>query len=163
MRYLMRQKMFSFGDDFTIKDGDGNDAFLVDGKVFAIGNKLTFEDVRTKKEIARIDQKLIALTPTYEIERDGKVVAVVKKSMFTLFSCKFTVDVPGPDDLEAKGDFMDHDYKFVRGGKTVARVSKKWFTLRDTYGVDIDDDQDAVLILASTVVIDMACHEDKKK
>lgn len=161
MRYLMRQKMFSFGDDFVIKDADGNDRFIVDGKVFSIGNKLAFEDARTKKELARIEQKLIALTPTYEIVREGKVVAVVKKSMFTVFSCKFTVDVPGPDDLEAKGDFLDHDYKIVRGGRSVAEISKKWFTLRDTYGVEIEDDQDPVLILASTVVIDMACHQQK--
>jgi uncharacterized protein YxjI len=71
------------------------------------------------------------------------------------------VDVPGPDDLEAKGTFLEHEHTFVRGGRDVARVSKKWFTIRDTYGVDVDDDQDAVLILASAVVIDMACHADK--
>ena len=43
MRYLMKQKLFSFGDDFTIKDADGKEAFYVDGKVFSIGNKLSIE------------------------------------------------------------------------------------------------------------------------
>jgi uncharacterized protein YxjI len=162
MRYVMRQDLFSFGDDFTIKDDTGRDAFVVDGKVFSIGNKLTFLDASSKQELARIEQKLIALSPKYEVIRDGRVAAVVQKQLFTLLRCKFTVDVPGPDDLEAKGNLLEHEYTFERGGRDVARVSKKWFTLRDTYGVDIDADQDAVLILASAVVIDMACHADKK-
>jgi uncharacterized protein YxjI len=73
------------------------------------------------------------------------------------------VDVPGPDDLEAKGNFSDHDYRFTRHGATVAEVSKKWFSLRDTYGVDITEGEDDVLILTSTVVIDMVCHADKDR
>jgi uncharacterized protein YxjI len=70
--------------------------------------------------------------------------------------------VPGPDDLEAQGSFIDYDYKFTRGNKTAAEVSKRWFSLRDTYGVDIADGEDDVLLLASTVVIDMVCHGDRK-
>jgi uncharacterized protein YxjI len=80
---------------------------------------------------------------------------------FTLFRCKFSVDVPGPDDLEAQGSFLDYDYKFTRGGHTAAEVSKSWFSMRDTYGVEIADGEDAVLILASTVVIDMVCTRGK--
>src|ERR1035437_831475 len=52
---------------------------------------------------AFIRQKLLAWGPTYEITRNGALAAVVKKHLFTLFRCKFTVDVPGPDDLEAEG------------------------------------------------------------
>jgi hypothetical protein len=48
------------------------------------------------------------------------------------------------------------------GGRVVAEVSKKWFAFTDTYGVDIADGEDAVLILASTVVIDMIAHPDAK-
>jgi uncharacterized protein YxjI len=92
-----------------------------------------------------------------------RVVAVVKKQLFTLFRCKFTVDVPGPDDLEAAGDFLEHEYGFERQGREVARVSKRWFSWTDTYGVDISAGEDDVLILATAVVIDMVCHEDKKR
>lgn len=86
----------------------------------------------------------------------------MKKSLFTFIHCKFTVDVPGPDDLEAEGDFLDHEYHFARGGRTVAAVSKQRFSLSDTYGVEIADGEDDVLLLASTVVIDMACHGDRQ-
>jgi len=55
------------------------------------------------------------------------------------------------------------EYTFTRCGKVVATVSKQWFAWTDTYGVDIADGEDDVLILASTVVIDMVCHGDKRR
>lgn len=161
MRYLLKQKFWSWGDDFTIKDEAGNDAFFVDGKVFTIGNKLSFQDMNGN-ELAFIRQKLLSWGPTYEITRDGALAAVVKKHLFTLFRCKFTVDVPGPNDLEAQGSFLDMEYSLTRGGRQVAEVSKRWFSWTDTYGVEINHTEDPVLILASVVVIDMVCHADNK-
>jgi uncharacterized protein YxjI len=162
MRYLMKQKLFSFGDDFTIKNEADEDVFFVDGKVFTIGQKLSFQDMNGK-ELAFIQQKLLSWGPTYEIYRDGQLAAVVKKHLFTLFRCAFTVDVPGPDDIEAQGGFTDMEYTFTRGTEQVAEVSKRWFAFTDTYGVDIADGEDDILILASTVVIDMVCHADGKR
>ncbi len=161
MRYVMKQKLFAWGDDFTIKTEDGAEAFFVDGKAFSLGEKLSFQDM-AGKELAFIRQKLLAWGPTYEIHREGQLAAVVKKQLFTLFHCRFTVDVPGPDDLEAQGSFLDREYTFTRAGQPVATVSKKWFSWADTYGVDIAAGQDEVLILASTVVIDMICHQDRR-
>lgn len=162
MRYVMKQKLFSWGDDFTIRNEAGKDVYFVDGKAFSIGDKLSFQDMKGN-ELAFIRQKLLSWGATYEIERGGEVVAVVKKKLFSPLHHRFTVDVPGPDDLEAKGSFTDHEYTFTRGDRTVATVSKKWFTWADTYGVDIDDGEDDILVLASTVVIDMACHPDDGK
>ena len=161
MRYLMRERILSWGDDFKIKDADGRDVFYVDGKVLSIGDKLSFKDMSGNEQVL-IDQKLLSIGKQYEIIRGGKTIAVVKKHLFTLFRQRFTVDVPGPDDLEAKGNFLDHEYAFERGGRDVARVSKKWFSLADTYAVDIDADEDDVLILAAAVVIDLVSHPDKE-
>jgi len=159
MRYVLKQKFWSWGDDFTIKNAAGEDVFFVDGRAFSIGNKLSFQDMNGN-ELAFIRQKLLSWGPTYEITHDGELVAVVKKQLFTFFKCRFSVDVPGPDDLEATGDFLDREYAFERGGRAVAGVSKRWFSWADTYGVDIAND---MLILASAVVIDMVCHGDEKK
>jgi uncharacterized protein YxjI len=161
MRYVMKQKLFCWGDDFAIQDDQGRDVFFVDGRAFSIGEKLSFQDM-AGNELAFISQKLLAWGPTYEIYRGGQLAAVVKKSLFTFFHCKFTVDVPGPDDLEAEGDFLDHEYSLSRDGRAVATVSKQWFSWTDTYGVEIADGEDDVLVLASTVVIDMVCHGDRK-
>ena len=162
MRYVLKQKFWSWGDDFRIQDADGKDAFFVDGRAFSWGDKLSFQDM-AKNELAFIRQKLLAWGPTYEIEVHGRLVAVVKKKLFTLLRCKFTVDVPGPDDLEAQGSFLDHEYTFERRAREVAQVSKRWFSWTDTYGVDIVSGEDDVLILATAVVIDMVCHQESKQ
>jgi uncharacterized protein YxjI len=159
MPYILRQKLFSFGDDFTIKDETGRDVYIVDGRAISIGDKLSFQDL-DGNELAFIKQRILAWGKTYEIVRDGEVAAVVKKHLFALIHHRFTVDVPGPDDLEAQGNFLDHEYTFTRGDRTVATVSKRWFSFTDTYGVDVADGEDPVLILASAVVVDLACHPD---
>jgi uncharacterized protein YxjI len=162
MRYVMKQKIFAWGDDFIIKTADGQDAFFVDGKAFSIGDKLSFQDMNGN-ELAFIRQKLLSWGPTYEIYRNNELQAVVKKKLITFIHCRFIVDVPGPHDLEAKGSFTDHSYEFTRDGQRVAEVSKRWFSWADTYGVDIAEGEDDVLILASSVVIDMVCHGDREK
>jgi len=159
MRYQMKEKLIALGQDFVIQDEDGRDAYFVDGKALSFGDKLVFKDM-AGNELARIEQKLLAWGPTYEIYRGGQHVATVKKSLFTLFRSKFSVDVPGPDDLEAQGDFLDHEYTFTRGGHTVAQVSKRWLSIRDTYAIDIVQGEDDVLLLACAVVVDMAVHKE---
>jgi uncharacterized protein YxjI len=160
MKFVVKQKVFCLGDDFAIKDEEGRERYYVDGRAFTLlRHKLSFLDEQ-KRELAFIRERLVALTPSYEIHRDGEVAAVVKKDFINLLRVGFTVDVPGPDDLEATGSLLDHEYTFRRGDRVVAEVSKRWFSLTDTYGIEVADDEDAVLILASTVVIDMICHPD---
>ena len=161
MRYLLKQKLFAFGDDFHILNENDEKVFFVDGKAFSLGNKLSFQDL-SGNELVFIRQKLLSFGPSYELHRGGELVATLKKNYFTLFHCKFAIDVPGPDDLEAKGDFLDHEYVFTRSGREVAQISKRWFAFSDTYGVDIGEGQDDVLLLASAVVIDMICHDEEK-
>ncbi|HTI69397.1 MAG TPA: LURP-one-related family protein, partial [Candidatus Limnocylindria bacterium] len=161
MRYLMRQKFWAWADNYTIRNEANQDVFSVHGKAFSWGNKLSFRDV-SGTEILFIRQKLLAWGPTYYLEREGQVYAEVRKQLFTLFRCRFTVDIPGPDDPEATGDFLDREYTFSRHGQTIATVSKRWFTWTDTYGVDIAPGEDEVLLLAATVVIDLVCHGDNE-
>lgn len=160
MRYVMKQKLLSWGDDFTIKDADGVDRYFVDGKVFTIGDKLSFQDMNGR-ELARIEQKVLSLVRQYRIYRGSDLIATVKKKPFTFFRDVFELEDAAPGDLDATGDFFDFEYEFTRDGRTVARVSKKFFSCTDTYGVDIAESEDDVLILAATVVIDQCCHDDK--
>jgi uncharacterized protein YxjI len=162
VRYVMRQKLLSWGDDYVIRDEEGRELYLVDGKAISWGGQLSFKDL-DGRELAFIKQKLLKLSPTYEIYRNDALAAVVKQELFALLHHRFTVDVPGPDDLEAKGDFLDHEYVFTRGGRDVATVSKRWLALADTYGVEVAEGEDDVLILASAVVVDQACHRNDGK
>lgn len=157
-RLLMRQKILAIGDDYVVKDERGRERYVIDGKVLTLRDQLAIEDP-DGRELARVRRRVLALGETWDVLRDGESIAVVHKKLFTLFACKFTVDVPGPDDLEAKGDFLDHEYEFRRGSKRVGEVSKRWFTLRDTYAVEIAPGEDEVLMLAATIVIEQCCHE----
>ena len=161
MRYVLKQKLLSLGGDLTIQDENGRDAFFVDGKAFSIGAKLSFQDM-SGHELLFITQKVLSWAPTYELFRGDVQLAVVKKELFTFFHCTFTVDVPGPGDIVAEGDLLDHEYVFRRGDVPVASVSKQRFSWTDTYGVEIHDGEDDVLLLASAVVVDMACHHHRR-
>ncbi|MDQ2889704.1 MAG: LURP-one-related family protein [Gemmatimonadota bacterium] len=158
----MKQKLFSLGDDFTIRDESGNDVYFVDGKAMSIGNQLSFQDAE-RNELAFIKQRVLSWGATYEISRAGQVVAVVKQQLTALIHHRFMVDAPGSGDLEIEGNLTDHEYRFHRGDATVATVSKKWLALADTYSVDVEAGEDPVLVLACTVVVDEACHPDGRR
>ena len=155
MRYVMKQKLFSWGGDFFIRDEQERDIYFVDGKAFTLGKQLSFQDLNGK-ELAYIKQKFIALTAEYDISRNGAIVAHVKEQLFSLLHHRFNVDVPGPDDLEIEGDFLEHEYVFRRGDRVVATISKKWFSFPETFGIEVYDGEDDILILACAVVVDEA-------
>jgi uncharacterized protein YxjI len=159
MRYVIREKYWAWGDEFHILDEAGEPVFFVDGEAFSWGDKLSFQDLEGR-ELAFISQKLLSFKPRYEIYRDGRLFAEVVKE-WSWLGKTFTLDVPGPNDYSIEGRFWRHEYEFIRGGRIVAEVSKARWTWRDTYGVDIDDDEDDVSILCAAIVIDQVLHEER--
>ena len=160
MRYVIKERFFRLGEDSDITDESGRPVLHVDGKVLTLRNLLVLRDP-AGQEVARVHRKLIALRPTYEVSVGGREVAKVRKHFFTPFRDRFTIDVPGPDDLEMTGDLLEHEFTIRRGERTVATVCKHWLTLRDTYSVDIAPGEDDVLILASILALDLA--EDRER
>ena len=152
-KYRMREKMFAIGDDFWIENDDGERAFKVDGKALRIRDTFVLEDV-SGRELFSIQEKKLRVRDTMEIERDGHTVATVKKALITPLRDRFAIEVEGGEDMEAKGNIVDHEYKIERGGDKAAEVSKRWFRVRDTYGIEVEPGQDDALILAVTVCID---------
>src|SRR3954463_14027798 len=116
--YVIRERFFSIGDDFDVLDEHGTKLFHVDGKVFSVRHRVVIEDP-SGVEGASVPRHLVALRPTYEIRIGGEKAAEVRKKLFTLFHDKFTIDVPGPDDLEMKGNLLDHEYVIQLGGEEV--------------------------------------------
>lgn len=159
MRYAIRQKILALGDRFTIQDAERNDVFVVRGKLFSWGDDLSVQDLSGGEQV-RIRQRLLSLRPRYEIYRGGELFAEITKQI-TFLKDRFVVDVPGPNDYTVRGSVFDHEYTFERSGREVARVSKTLLSFRDSYGIDIVDGEDDVLILAVCVVIDMVSHDRK--
>lgn len=162
MRYVIKERMFRLGEDSSITDESGQPVFEVDGKVLTLRDRLILRD-RSGQEVAAVHRRLIALRPTYEITVNGQPAAQVRKHFFTPFRDKFTIDVPGPDDLEMTGSLLDHDFTIKRGNTTVATVSKRWLTFRDTYGVETAPGENDVLLLASVLALDLAQDREDRR
>jgi uncharacterized protein YxjI len=160
--YLIRERFFRLGEDSDITDEHGRPVVHVDGKVLSLRNRLVLRDPEGR-EVAQVQRKLVAMRPTYQISIAGQQAAEVRKRLFTPFGDRFTIDVPGPDDLEMTGDLFDHEFTIRRGGRTVATVSKQWFSMRDTYAVDVAPDQDDLLILASVLALDLAEDQERSQ
>ena len=153
-RYCMRQKLISIGDDYWIENAHGESVFFVDGKAFRLREHLGFKDV-LGNELLSIQEKVMHIKDTYSIYRDGNVFATVKKALVTPIRQRFDVHVAGAENMEVEGNIVDHEYEIHEGSKRMAVISKKWFHIADTYGVDIVPKANDILILAITVVIDM--------
>lgn len=154
----MRQKMFALGEDFTIEDDAGNPAFDVDGKVLTLRETFELKD-RAGKVVATIRGKLLSLRAKMDISRGDAVVATVTKALFAPLRAKFEIDVHGGEELRIDGSIFDHEYTLRRGDAVAALISKRWFTLTDTYGIDIAEGEDDALILAIAVALDEMAHD----
>jgi uncharacterized protein YxjI len=153
VKYRMREKMFAIGDDYWIDDESDAHAFKVNGKALRIRDTLVLEDP-SGSELFTIQEKKLHIRDTMAIERDGDVVATIKKALVSPLRDRFSIELRDGEDMEAKGNVVNHEYKIERGGNTIAEVSKRWFRIRDTYGIDIQPGQDDAFLLAVTVCID---------
>jgi uncharacterized protein YxjI len=153
--YVIRERMLRMGEDSDITDEAGQPVLHVDGKVMSLHNRLILSDP-VGREIGQVHRKLAALRPTYEITIGGKDVAEVRKHLFTPFGERFTIDVPGPSDMEISGDLLSHEFTIERDGQTVATISKRWLSMTASYAVDVAPGEDDVLILASVLALDLA-------
>jgi uncharacterized protein YxjI len=158
--YLMRQRLLSIGGDYWIEDERGERIFKIDGKALRLRKTLVFEDA-SGEELLRIQERMLRVRDTMEIEdRQGRTVATVKKALISPLRDRWHVEVADGPDLEVKGNVVDHEYR-LENGRTAGEVSKKWFRMADTYGVEVAPGQDPVLILAIAAVLDAMAHPDR--
>jgi uncharacterized protein YxjI len=149
--FQMREKLIAIGDDFWIEDAEGRKVYKVNGKALRLRQTFILEDAGGA-ELAKIQEKKLTVRDKMTIER-GDSKATVRKRLIGIRD-HYLIDVDGGDDLKAHGNIVDHEYEIERDGHTVATVSKKWFRVRESYGVQIAEGQDVPLILAITVCVD---------
>jgi uncharacterized protein YxjI len=158
VRYQMRQRMISIGDDYEIENDRGERVFRLDGKALRIRKTILFEDM-DGHELCKIQERMLHVRDSMEIEGpDGNRIAVVKKAMITPLRERWIVTCEDGPDLHVQGNIVDHEYRFERDGAKVAEVSKRWFRVRDTYGVEVAPGENDVLILAAAAVLDTMVH-----
>ena len=162
MRYAVQEKLFSIGADFWITDEQGGRAFLVDGKVLRLRQTLEIRDPGGHV-VVTVRKKLVTMHETMEIEQDGTVVATVRKALISPLHHRSVVDLADGSQLEAVGNVLDKEFEITAGNQVLARISRAWFRIRDTYGVDVAPGQDDVLFLAIAVALDRIHDDDEQR
>ena len=150
-KFQMRADALSIGDDYWIQDEQGNKAFHVDGKSMRARETWVLEDA-DGNDLATIREKKLTIRDKIKIELADGREATVRKALIS-FGEKYVVEVEDGPELEVKGKIGEHEYKIERDGDQVAEISKKWFRVRDTYGVEVEDDAWSVLVLCVTVAV----------
>lgn len=157
--YRMTEKLVSIGDDYWIENERGQRIFYVDGKAMRLQDTLVLKDLQGN-EVYEIKERLFKLRDTMDIKNpEGSTVATVKKAFITFLREKWEVEVADGSDMEIQGDILDYDYSIEANGQRIARISKRFFSLTDTYGIEIVPGQDDALVLAIAAAIDQMAHD----
>ncbi|MEW2518561.1 LURP-one-related/scramblase family protein [Actinacidiphila alni] len=163
MKFVVREKMFAIGDDYWIEDEHGRRAFYVDGKVLTVRDALELQDA-DGNEVAVIKKKLVSLRDAMYIERDGQTLVTVKKKRLHLVRDVFRAELASGEELEIRGDIIDKEFDIEYEGERLARISRKWFTLRDAYAIDVErEDADAAMLIAIAVCVDRMVDKEHEE
>ncbi|MFE5138022.1 LURP-one-related/scramblase family protein [Streptomyces fagopyri] len=160
MRFLVRDRLLGFGDDYWIEDEHGNKVFLVDGKAMRLRDTFELKDARGRVLID-IHQKMVALRDTMVIERDGETLATIRRKRLSLLRNHYRVALVDGTELDVSGKILDREFGVDYDGELLAQISRRWLRVRETYGVDVvrDDADTALLIAVAVCVIHLAEKE----
>ena len=76
------------------------------------------------------------------------------RALFSPLRHRAVIDIPGRGELEAVGDIFDKDFEIRDGRQVIAQVSRSWFRIRDTYGVDVAPGENDALIICIAICLD---------
>ena len=156
MKLMIKQKVFSWGDKFTVYDEAGAAKYIVEGEVFSLGKKLHVYDLN-RTEVIYVQQKLMSLLPRFFVTIEGKEVAEIK-AKFSFLKPKYQIEGL---DWQVEGDFTRHNYAVYAQNGPVVEIRKEWMTWGDTYVLNIADPQHELAALAIVLAIDAVQAEQQ--
>ncbi|MFH9012803.1 LURP-one-related/scramblase family protein [Streptomyces sp. NPDC017943] len=160
MRFLVYDRLLGFGDDYWIEDEHGSKVFLVDGKALRLRDTWELKDAQGTV-LVDIHQKMLALRDTMVLQRAGEPLATIRRKRLSLLRNHYRVSLADGNELDVSGKILDREFAVEYDGELLAVVSRRWLTLRDTYGVDVirEDADPALLIAVAVCVIHLAEKE----
>ena len=150
MKLIFKQKMFSWFDSYNVYDENNNLVYEVKGQL-AWGHVVKIFD-RNGKEVGKVDEKVISLVPKFEIFENGKKIGYIKRKLISVFGPSYDIDFKG---WKAEGNILEWNYRIKdEHNNTIAKVSKEFLHLTDTYSLDIANSHDALHVLMFVIAID---------
>lgn len=159
MKYLIKQKIFSLTDNFTIEDSSGRIAFHVKGKLFSLSSSQTLLD-HSGTEVLKIKRKYLTILPACRLVNADGTEWLIRKKFWPFWTSRFTISTP-QGALEIAGNFWQHEYNIRQYGQLLASISKQWFSWSDSYGIDILAPEWTPQLLAAVIVIDRIQHSSR--
>lgn len=171
--YFLREKYWDWGSG-PIYDRAGQEIGHMRRRVLSVRKLIEFKEQDNQTIAAVINQKLVAIRPTYDIKDQGDMIrGRVKKKLTSIFRPFLWLEDPqGRKILKAQGNFMGFNFTIEDAhGNLVAEIEKadKWrdiffggmFDFRDSYGIHIlDPHVDRLLVVGLTVAIDNIVHDN---
>lgn len=160
MRYLVRDRMFAFHEEAWIETEHREKVWRVNKKLLRFRSTFAFVDTEGTV-VGSIVKKFLTVHHTILIKHDGEVIAKISKKLFKLFGDRFTVKLRDGRRLKIVGNLWDREFDIRSEGTTLAHVSRRWFTIRDAYAVDVMSQQDAYLMIILAVCVDHILQDFK--
>ncbi|MBS7249697.1 MAG: LURP-one-related family protein [Candidatus Freyarchaeota archaeon] len=151
--YLVEEKLLTPRYALIIKDEKGEELGRAISKFLSFRGKIEFTDNQGQK-VGSIEGKLSA-RPTFKIvDQNQEHIATIKERFLTIHDDWWVENPEGEKILSVKGDIWGLEYKIEdKSGLVVAEVSKKFWSIRDHFGVKIKYDFSPFLVLSIVVAI----------
>lgn len=146
---FIKQKLFSIGEKFTVKNQEENDVYYIEGSFMQIPKTFSIMDTK-RNEMALITKKVFSFLPKFFVEVNGKEVLTIRKE-FSFFKPRYTIEAA---DIEVEGNWWDMDFQILQRGTMIGKVNKEWFTWGDSYKVQIINEEVEAIIIAIVIAID---------
>ncbi|WP_369386765.1 LURP-one-related/scramblase family protein [Streptomyces sp. CG1] len=160
MRYLVRDRMLAFHEEAWVETEHREKLFKVNRRLLRVRTTFDFVDPQGD-HVASIVKKALTLHHTILIKQNGEVVGRISKRAFRIFGDRFKVSLRDGRRLRIAGNLWDREFDIADGDGTLARISRRWFSIRDAYAVDVMSEPDALLLIILAVCVDHIL-EDRK-
>lgn len=150
---VIKNKMFSVRGNSTVKNEEGEDVFIVKGALISPRKKKKICDLEGNM-LYYVKNKLIRffMNSCYVYDAEGHKIARIKQK-FKLFKKEYVLSGYA-DEIEIKGDFIQHCLEVFKNGEKIGEVGKKFVSMVDSFRLDCYNDADAPLLVALVVAID---------
>lgn len=164
MKFHIKERAWTIREEFLVRDQNGQPVFKVKGKFFHIGDNLRLIDMEERAEAAHIKQKVLALTPHYEIYQNGAHWASLHEKLLHLFGERFKIKLENGEIYHIEGNIWNWDFTVSNDrGDLLAEISKRISLFRDSYAVDIAQGADVPLMIALAIAIEMIREHQTEK
>ena len=166
MEFFIKQKLFNvWQDKYTIKDINENDVFEVKTDVKAL-KRLTIYDMAGNPLLKLKKRYWRFFMPRWDIlDADGKLLYIVKRK-FVPFVPRYKIiskiEPNSGEKYSITGSIWGFSFSILdKDKKVVATISKKIVSWGDVYSIIVDEPNDVMLSIGSTLIFDLIHHKNR--